>query len=112
MCYEIKKRPLCGLSASIQSCNCLGTDSMWAVACDNQNCFITIETRNKRSHEDALRRKIEELEQQLAERKQEVDELTRILIRCNDVIQRMDRILDADQQYWESLLTTGCGEEK
>lgn len=72
MCYEIKKCPFCGSSASIQDCSYSGSDPMWSIMCDNLMCFAytepfktkqgAIETWNKRPIEDELCKKIEELE--------------------------------------------------
>lgn len=78
MCYEIKKCPFCGLSASIQDCSYSGSDPMWSVLCDNPMCFAytepfktkqgAIETWNKRPLEDELCKKIKELERRCSEK--------------------------------------------
>ena len=72
MSKKLKKCPFCGKKASIQDCSYFGSTPMWSAMCDNPKCFAyteafktkkeAIERWNSRPAEEALQKRIEELE--------------------------------------------------
>lgn len=72
MSEELKPCPFCGKKASIQDCSYYGSAPAWSAMCDNPTCFAyteafktkkeAIERWNNRPAEEALQKRIAELE--------------------------------------------------
>ena len=72
MSKKLKPCPFCRKKASIQDCSYFGSAPAWCVMCDNPKCFAyteafktkkeAVECWNSRPAEEALQKRIEELE--------------------------------------------------
>lgn len=91
MSEGLKPCPFCGKKASIQDCSYFGSTPMWSAMCDNPKCFAyteafktkkeAVECWNSRPAEEALQKRIAELETERDRMREALEHVVKLLDR-------------------------------